>query len=221
MKIGIVGAGNIGTNLAKRFHELGHEVEIANSRGPQTLTEIAREAGAVPVDVRGLAKGKDLIVVAIPMRSVPELPSDLLNEAPAAAVVVDTTNYVLQQRDGRIEELEDGMLESRWVSRHLGRPVVKAFNNMGAEHLVSKARPQGDADRVSLPVSGDDPEAKSVVLKLIDDMGFEPADVGTLEDSWRHQPGSLVYGTDLPIGELRTALAATPRERPAKYSAAR
>ena len=221
MNIGIVGAGNIGASLARRFTELGHTVQIANSRGPETLADVAQQTGATPTPLRDVARGKDIVVVAIPMRNVPELPPALLDDAADDVVVIDSNNYVPQQRDGRIQEIEDGLLESHWVSRHLGRPVIKAFNNIGAAYLVSKARPHGDGDRVALPVSGDNAQTKALVMELIDDMGFDPVDVGMLEESWRQQPGSLVYGTDLPMAGLLEALAATPKQRPASYSASR
>ena len=130
MNIGIIGAGNIGGNLTRRFRQLGHNVFVANSRGPESLAALAAETGATPVTVEEAARRGEVVVVTIPMKNIPELPGDLFNGVPDSVVVVDTGNYYPQQRDGRIAGIEDGMVESRWVSQQLGRPVVKAFNNI-------------------------------------------------------------------------------------------
>lgn len=211
MRIGIIGAGNIGGTLTRRLTALGHDVSVANSRGPHTLTELAEETGARAVTVREAARDKDLVVVTIPEGRVPELPADLFAGAPADMVVVDTGNYY-PQRDGRIPEIEAGMPESRWVEKHLGRPVIKAFNNIRAQHLLELGRPAGDPDRIALPIAGDDPRAKEVVMRLVDELGFDPVDAGSLDESWRQQPGTPVYGTDLNAEGVRRALAeARPR----------
>ena len=141
MQIGIIGAGHIGGTLTRRFRALGYDVAVANSRGPATLADLAAETGAQPVTVAEAAKGRDLVVVTIPEKNVATLPKDLLANAPASTVVVDTGNYYPKQRDGRIDAIEDGAAESRWVADQLGRPVVKAFNNIHAEHLLSAGRP--------------------------------------------------------------------------------
>ncbi|HEX5520471.1 MAG TPA: NAD(P)-binding domain-containing protein, partial [Longimicrobiaceae bacterium] len=150
MKIGIIGAGHIGGTLTRRFTELGHDVAVANSRGPETLRDLAAETGATAVTAREAARGRDLVVVTIPEGRVPELPDDLFSGAPAEVVVVDTGNYY-PQRDGKIEAIEDGMTESRWVAEQLGRPVVKAFNNIRAQHLLENGRPAGTPGRIALP----------------------------------------------------------------------
>src|SRR5689334_7563431 len=134
MNIGIIGAGHIGGTLVRRLTALGHEVAVANSRGPETLANLARDTGARAVTVEQAAKGKDLVVVTIPEKSVPELPKGLFGDA-TETVVVDTGNYYPRQRDGRIDDIERGTPESRWVERQLGHPVVKAFNNIFARHL--------------------------------------------------------------------------------------
>src|SRR5690349_20065764 len=105
MKIGIIGAGHIGGTLTRRLAKLGHEVSVANSRGPETLTELAKETGAKAVDVREAARGKDLVIVTIPERRVPELPKDLFAGVPQSVPVIDTGNYYPQQRYGRIDEI--------------------------------------------------------------------------------------------------------------------
>jgi 8-hydroxy-5-deazaflavin:NADPH oxidoreductase len=215
MKIGIIGAGNIGGALTRRLCVLGHEVSVANSRGPETLRDLASATGASAVTVSDAARDKDVVVVTIPEKNVPDLPSDLFADARDDLVVVDTGNYYPQRRDGRIEAIEDGMAESRWVEQQLGRPVVKAFNNIYAQHLLEKGQPKGAPGRIALPVSGDDPAAKSVLLGLVDELGFDPVDAGGLDESWRQQPATPVYATDLDADGVREALAsATPDRKP-------
>jgi len=209
MKIGIIGAGNIGGALTRRLRALGYDVSVANSRGPQTLADLAAETGASAVTVEQAARDRDLVVVTIPQKSIPELPRDLFAQA-GAAIVVDTGNYY-PQRDGRIEEIEQGTPESVWVSRRLGRPVVKAFNNIRAQHLLEHGKPAGTPGRIALPVAGDDEAAKSTVLALVDELGFDPVDAGALAASWRQQPGTPVYGADLDADGVRAALAAATR----------
>ncbi|MET0528361.1 MAG: NAD(P)-binding domain-containing protein, partial [Microvirga sp.] len=130
MRIGIIGAGNIGSNLPRRLTALGHEVSVANSRGPETLASLAQETGTKAVSVPETVRDKDLIVVTSPEKNVPELPAGLFDGVGSDPVVIDTGNYYPQQRDGRIEDIENGMPESRWVERQLGRPVIKVFNNI-------------------------------------------------------------------------------------------
>jgi predicted dinucleotide-binding enzyme len=218
MKIGIIGAGNIGTALTRRFTAAGHQVFVANSRGPESLRDLAAETGATPVSARDAARSGEVVVVTIPEKNIPQLPRDLFADVPADVVVVDTGNYYPRQRDGRIEPIEAGTTESRWVSQQLGRPVVKAFNNIYAKHLQDLGKPAGAPGRIALPVAGDDPAAKAVVLRLIDEIGFDGVDAGTLDDSWRQQPGTPVYTTDLDAAGVRQALAAAKRERKPEWS---
>ena len=219
MKIGIIGAGHIGGTLARRLARLGHEVSIANSRGPETLAKLAQESGAKAVTVAEAARGKDVVIVTIPQKSIPKLPKDLFAGVPETTVVVDTGNYYPQQRDGRIDEIESGMTESRWVSRKLGRPVVKAFNNIYAQHLMDRGTVAGTAGRIALPVAGDDKRAKDVVIRLLDELGFDGVDAGPLDESWRQQPATPVYGTDRDAAGVRQALAAAKQERPEDFRA--
>jgi predicted dinucleotide-binding enzyme len=130
MKIGIIGAGQIGGTLTRRLTTLGHKVFVANSRGPATLAGLANETGAQAVTVEEAARMGEVVVVTIPEAKVRDLPKNLFDSVPHSVVVIDTGNYYPQQRDGRIEEIERGIPESRWVERQLGRPVVKAFNNI-------------------------------------------------------------------------------------------
>lgn len=215
MKIGIIGAGNIGTALVRHFTRLGHEVVVANSRGPETLAGLARETGAKPVRVDEVPRGRDLVVVTIPERNIPNLPRGLFKDGPPNLVVIDTGNYYPRNRDGKIEGVENGVTESRWVEQQLGRPVIKVFNNIYAEHLANRGKPPGTPGRIALPVAGDDPKAKEVVMKLVNDMGFDPVDAGGLDESWRQQPGTPVYAADFDASGVRQALAqASPERKP-------
>nr|WP_267897665.1 NAD(P)-binding domain-containing protein [Actinokineospora spheciospongiae] len=219
VKIGIIGAGNIGSALTRGLRGLGHEVRVANSRGPETLADLAAETGATAVAVGEAAEGAEVVVVTIPQKRVPDLPAGVLDAAAPGAVVVDTGNYYPKERDGLIAEIEDGVTESRWVSDHLGVPVVKAFNGIAAAHLQDKGLPAGNPDRIALPIAGDDPSAKAVVSDLIDALGFDPVDAGTLDESWRQQPGSPSYGKDFPVDKLKAALAEATPERTEQFKA--
>ncbi|MFI6978517.1 NADPH-dependent F420 reductase [Embleya sp. NPDC050154] len=214
MKIGIIGAGNIGGNLTRRLASLGHEVSVANSRGPETLTALAEETGATPVTVAEAARDAEIVVVTVPLKNVPDLPAGLLDEAAEGFTVIDTNNYYPRQRDGRIAAIEDeGLTESRWVEKQLGHPVIKAFNGTYAQDLLERPLPAGRPDRMALPVAGDDESAKNVVRALIDELGFDSVDAGGLDDSWRQQPDTPVYGLRAGIEAVTKALAEADPER--------
>ena len=219
MKIGIIGAGNIGGALARRFRATGHDVAIANSRGPASLQELARETGARPVTIEEVVQGVELVVVAIPMAQVASLPARLFADAPPGLIVVDTSNYYPRERDGRIAEIEGGLTESGWVQQRIGHRVVKAFNSILAQHLLENGRPAGSADRIALAVAGDDSGQKSVVARLLDDIGFDAVDAGTIAESWRQQPGTPGYLQDFGIEGVRAALRQAHPERTPQWTA--
>jgi 8-hydroxy-5-deazaflavin:NADPH oxidoreductase len=215
MRIGVIGAGNIGAALVRHFTRLGHDVVMANSRGPDTLMQLAKETGAKPVRVEEVPPGRDLVVVTIPEGKIPELPRGLFKNAPPNQIVIDTGNYYPRHRDGKIDGIENGLLESRWVEQQLGHPVIKVFNNIYAEHLANRGQPPGTPGRIALPVSGDDPKAKKAVMDLVNDIGFDPVDAGGLDESWRQQPGTPVYAADFDAAGVKRALAqATPERKP-------
>ncbi|MFE9291377.1 NADPH-dependent F420 reductase [Streptomyces olivaceus] len=217
MKIGIIGAGNIGGNLTRRLTALGHDVSVANSRGPQTLTALAEETGATPVPVEEAARGAEIVVVTVPLKRVPDLPSGVLDGAADGFAVIDTGNYY-PQRDGRIAGIEDeGRTESRWTEGHLGHPVVKAFNGTYAQDILDRHRPAGTPGRQALPVAGDDAAAKAKVRALLDELGFDTVDSGGIDDSWRQQPGTPVYGLRAGVEGVTEALAKASPERPADF----
>ena len=219
MRIGIIGAGNIGGNLTRRLAALGHEVSVANSRGPETLASLVQETGAKTVSAAEAVHDKDLVVVTIPEKNIPDLPAGLFDGISADVVVIDTGNYYPQQRDGRIDDIENGMPESRWVERQLGRPVIKAFNNIYARHLLERGQPAGTPARIARPVAGDDPKAKAIMLRLVDELGFNGVDAGGLDESWRQQPGTPVYGTDHDADGVRRALSEASPERGPEWRA--
>lgn len=217
MKIGIIGAGQIGGTLTRRLRALGHEVFVANSRGPKTLAALAAETGATAVLVRDAVRGVDLVVVTIPEKNIASLPAGLFADVDERVVVVDTGNYYPRQRDGRIEPIEAGTSESRWVEQQLDRPVIKAFNNIYARHLLERGQPKGTPGRIALPVAGDDKRAKAIVIRLVDELGFDPVDAGGLDESWRQQPGTPVYAKDFDVAGVRRALSEAKSERTAEW----
>jgi 8-hydroxy-5-deazaflavin:NADPH oxidoreductase len=219
MKIGIIGAGQIGGTLTRRLTALKHKVFVANSRGPETLTDLAAETGATAVSVGEAVRGVDLVVVTIPEKNIPHLPAGLFADTAERVVVVDTGNYYPRQRDGLIEAIEAGMPESRWVEQQLGRPVIKAFNNIYARHLLELGQPAGTPGRIALPVAGDDEAAKELVLELVDELGFDGVDAGGLDESWRQQPGTPVYAKDFGAAGVRHALSRASKDRTPEWRA--
>jgi predicted dinucleotide-binding enzyme len=201
MKIGIIGSGRIGGTLTRRLAALGHDVSVANSRGPESLTELARETGATAATAEDAVRDADLVAIAIPVKAVPDLP-DLSRK-----VVIDANNYY-PSRDGRIEAIENGATSARWTAGQTGAVVVKAFNTIESSHLLALGRPAGDPARIAVPVAADDAQAKQIVMQLVEQLGFDAIDAGGLDESWRQQPGTPVYGTDLDAARARAGLAA-------------
>ena len=219
MRIGIIGAGSMGMILARHLAKLGHQVSIANSRGPESLTALAAEIGATPTFVADVVQAGEIIILAIPTKAVAELPRGLFANVPSSVVVIDIGNYHPELRDGHIEAIDRGMLDSQWVAQQIGRPVIKAFNNIYAQSLLEKGTPRGTKGRIALPVAGDSTDAKAAVLRLVDDLGFDPVDGGDLDNSWRQQTGAPAYCQDLEVAALRRALAEADRSRIAEYRA--
>lgn len=204
MRIGVIGSGNIGGTAARLFADAGHEVVIANSRGPGSLRDEEGD-GVRAGTVEEAAEFGDVVLLAVPYRAAAELPADEL----ADTVVVDATNY-LPARDGAIAELDDGGITStELLGRHLyGSRLVKAFNTLHAATLEEESgRSAGDHSRLVLFVAADDDHAKRTVMELIDEIGFDPVDTGTLAEGGRlQQPGEAVFGAELTNPEAREAL---------------
>lgn len=192
---------------------------MANSRGPETLVDLAADTGARPVAITEIQHDAQVVILAIPEKNVPDLPTGFLDDLPAGAAVIDTGNYAPRQRDGSIEQIEHGVIESRWVEAQLGRPVIKAFNTIRPPSLAALGKPKGTPGRMALPVAGEDAAAKAVVIDLMDQLGFDGIDAGGLDDSWRQQPGTPVYCADLDLEGARKALAAAIPERPSEWRA--
>jgi hypothetical protein len=144
-----------------------------------------------------------VIIVTIPQKSVPDLPKNLFENLPEDVVVIDTGNYYPNLRDGAIPALDQSGIDSLWVQEQLGFPVVKVFNSILAESLKDLGKPKGEKNRIALSVSGDDTKAKEVVFMLVEALGFDPFDVGTIAQSWKQQPGSPIYCRDINLSALK------------------
>jgi predicted dinucleotide-binding enzyme len=221
VEIGIIGAGKIGGSLTRLLTKLGHTVRVSNSRAPETLADLAAETGATAVWAKDAAADADLVIVSIPQKNVPDLAPGIVAAAKPGAPVIETNNYYPRERDGLIDAIEDGTPESVWVGELLGVPVFKVFNGIFWKHLLENGKPAGTAGRIALPIAGDDPAGKAIVSDLVDQLGFDPVDAGPLSESWRQQPGTPVYGTDLDAEAAKRALAEAPPERPDAFRAER
>ena len=219
--VGFIGSGRIGGTVARLSVAAGHRVVLSNSRGPETLKDLADELGPLARAATGeqAAAAGEIVVVAIPLRAY----RSILAEPLAGKIVIDADNYY-PQRDGNLAELDGGSVtSSELLQRYLAAShVVKAFNNIYYRHLQSLARPAGAADRSFLPIAGDDPGAKQAVTAFLDSIGYGAVDAGSLADSWRQQPGTPVYGApygpfEQPAGTpagaatIRAALATATR----------
>ncbi|ANW67130.1 NADP oxidoreductase [Mycobacterium sp. djl-10] len=219
MRIGIIGAGLIGGTLTRRLRHLGHEVAVANSRSPETLAELAAETGATAVWAKDAAADADLVIVSIPQKNVPDLADGIVDARTSGAPVIETNNYYPQQRDGEIAAIEDGQAESAWVADQIGAPVYKVFNGIWWKHLLEGGKPPGAAGRIALPVAGEDGAGRDLVHDLVDQLGFDPVNAGSIAESWRQQPGTPVYGKDFDVAKTIAALAQASRERTPEWSA--
>lgn len=211
MKIGIIGSGNIGATLANKLSVQGHDVKLANSRGPESIAELARKVGALAVDRQEAVREVDVIILSIPFDKHTEL-AELMRDVPESVIVIDTSNYY-PFRDGDIIEIREGKPESVYASEKVQRHLIKAWNAVLAETLKEKGQDAGSPSRIAIPVAGDDSAAKSVVMELVSQSGFDAFDAGMLSESWRQQPGTPAYCTELNAAELRAALQAAHKAR--------
>jgi 8-hydroxy-5-deazaflavin:NADPH oxidoreductase len=213
MKIGIIGAGNIGATLARKLAAQGHEIKIANSKGPESLAKLSREIGATAVAKQDAVADVEVVILSIPFGNYPDL-AKIFQNVPEKTIVVDTSNYY-PFRDGSIPAADAGEPESVWVSEQIKHPIVKAWNAVLAATLSERGKQSGDTHRIAIPVAGDEPKAKSVVMKLVEETGFDPVDCGELVSSWRQQPGTPAYCTELTAEQMEAALEAADRSRAA------
>src|ERR1700755_1699831 len=210
MNFGVIGPGDIGEVIIRKVRDAGYPVKMANSRGPESLKDLATKTGAIPASLEQVVRDVDMLFIVVPQKAIPELPKGLFSKARSETIVIDVGNYY-PFRDGRIDELENGLTESVWVERQIGRPVVKALNTIPSKALMAAGRPAGSRDPVALPISGDNPKAKEIVAQLIDRIGFDSVDAGTIAESWRQQPGSPVYCTNPTKEELQLLLRKVDR----------
>jgi 8-hydroxy-5-deazaflavin:NADPH oxidoreductase len=207
MRIGIIGAGLIGKTLARKFSAGGHDVLVANSRGPETIEPDALEFGARAATASDAIEGADVVIISVPFGRIPKVANSIANDVPRGAVVIDTSNYY-PHLGGVIDAIERGQVESLWVAEQLGRPIVKAWNAVRASTLQERGVPAGTPGRIALPVAADSDAERRVGMDLVDESGFDPFDAGTLAESWRQQPGQPAYFTQAGMEEMGPALAA-------------
>lgn len=210
--IGLIGAGNIGSQVARLAISSGYDVVISNSRGPETLADLVADLGpkATAATSAEAAAAADVAVVTVPLEAYRDVPVEPL----AGKVVIDTNNYY-PGRDGQIAELDDETTtSSELLQGHLPTSkVVKGFNHIQAAELTTDGRPSGTPGRRALAIAGDDAAAKVTVVDLLDEFGFDSVDLGPLADSWRIQPDTPGYGLRQDADQLTTNLAAAQRRR--------
>ncbi|AFC28585.1 NADP oxidoreductase coenzyme F420-dependent [Paenibacillus mucilaginosus 3016] len=211
MKIGILGTGFMGRLLARKLAAAGHHVKVANSRGPDSIAADVLETGACAATAEDALSGVDVAILSMPHTGFEKI-RHLVAALPEQTVVIDISNY-FPGRDGENPELEAGKVESEWVRDYFGRPITKAWNSIGMASFETKGRSKGQPGRIAIPVAGDRTRDREVALELIDDTGFDGFDAGTLADSWRQQPSSPVYITDLTYDEMGSALESAERDR--------
>lgn len=211
LRIGIIGAGSIGSTIARRLARHGHDVVIANSRGPETIGEAALRTGAQAVTAADAVRGVEVLIVSVPMNRNADI-AEYVRSAPDGAVVIDTSNYY-PARDGSVRDFEEGVPESVWLSKLFGRPVAKAWNAITSQSFDAKASAPDEPARVAIPVAADRDEDRAIAMQLVEQTGFDAVDAGVLAESWRQQPGSPVYCTDRTRAEMPDWLAAAEKER--------
>lgn len=211
MKIGILGVGHIGKTLARTLPGAGHDVKVANSRGPQTIDPDVLANGSRAVSAAEAMTDVDVVILSIPLNRLSGV-APLIAALPSEAVVIDTSSYY-PFRDARIEGIEAGQVESLWVVEQLSRPIAKAWNAIGSASFATKGKPRGAPGRIAIPVAADRDRDREVAMALVEDTGFDAFDAGTLAESWRQQPGAPAYCTDLTREQMAAALAAAERAR--------
>lgn len=208
--IGLIGAGHIGSQVARAAVQHGHQVVLSNSRGPETLTDLVAELGdaARAGTTDDAARDGDIVVVTIPFHAYEQVPVEPL----VGKTVIDTNNYY-PQRDGHVPALDDGSDTSSGILQaHLpGSHVVKAFNHIPSADITEHARPAGAPDRRALVVAGDAADPKATVAAFLDELGFDVVDAGPLAESWRIEPGTPGYGPHRTAQQMVEDLAAARR----------
>lgn len=211
MKIGIVGTGVLGSVLAEKLSQAGHDIKVNNTKVMPDLEKIAAGLGATAATIQDVVQNVDAIIFSLPFYAYKNLPKTLLHEIPQDVVIMDTSNYS-PFRDGEITKLEY-MSESEYISKILNRPLVKVFNNILEYTLKNKGRAAGTKDRIAISIAGDNVGHKKVVAQLVDQIGFDTVDGGSLADSWRQQLGTPAFCTELNEGEIKQALLKADKEK--------
>jgi predicted dinucleotide-binding enzyme len=211
MKIGILGTGHIGSTLATKLSLAGHDVKVANSRGPQSIDTGILRNGARAVTSAEAVTDVDVVILSTPLAAIPRI-APLIAVLPEHVVVIDTSNYH-PARDGNVDALEAGMAESVWVAGQLGRSIAKAWNAITSASFAEKGAPAGAPGRIAIPVAADGDRERDVAMALVEETGLDAVYSGTLAESWRQQPGAPCYCTDLSREEMPNALASAERER--------
>jgi 8-hydroxy-5-deazaflavin:NADPH oxidoreductase len=205
MNIGVIGTGQIGEVLIRKLR-----VKLFRKNGKFTRTGSRGGNGGNTCSTRTSGSQVDILFLVLPQKSIPELPKGLLRNAKQDTIVIDVGNYY-EWRDGRIDEIEDGLTDSEWVQRQIDWPMVKVLNSVIWKSLAEAGRPAGSIDRVAFPISGDNTRSKEIVAQLLDRLGFDSVDAGTIAESWRQQPGSPVYCTNPTRSELKLWLKKVDR----------
>lgn len=211
MKIGIIGAGNIGLELARKLSMAGHAIKLANSRGPESLAGVVKGTDIKAATGEEATKDADVVILSLPFNKNPAA-AELVRHAPATAIIIDTSNYY-PARDGHIDEIDAGKPEAVWISEQIGRPLLKAWNALLSSTLKEAGLKPSEPGRIAIPIAGDDVVAKGVLATLVSETGFDSVDAGRLVESWRFQPGAPAYCTELMHSELKIALAKAVKER--------
>ncbi|WP_342422494.1 NAD(P)-binding domain-containing protein [Paenibacillus sp. FSL E2-0178] len=209
MRFGIIGAGPIGSSISRKLVKNGHDVMIADARGIERLK--GKKLTGTPVRVEEVIKNIDVLIISIPFHALPSI-RNVIDEVGEEVVVVDTSNYY-PQMSGKIEEVENGMVESVWVSNQLNRSIIKAFNNLLAYTLEHEGTPEGNSGRIATAITGNDVQQKQKIMNIANELGFDTVDSGSLNDSWRQQPGTPAYCTELTKEELTDALKKANKEK--------
>lgn len=209
MRFGIIGAGTIGSILSKKLVNTGHDVKIADARGIEHLE--GKEFAGTPVPVEDVITNIEILIISLPSKALPSI-RNIINQVGEEVIIVDTSNYY-PFRDDKIEEIENGMVESVWVSNQLGRPTIKAFNNLLAYTLENEGTPEGTIGRIAMAIAGNDVSQKQIIMDVVNQLGFDTVDGGSLSDSWRQQPGTPAYCTELTKEDLTKALKKANKEK--------
>lgn len=204
MKIGLIGTGAIGSILAEELSAAGHQVKITNTRSMSEMKKIAADLGAEAATLEEVVENVDVIIFSLPFKAYQSLPKELFHKVPKEVVFMDTSNYY-PLRDGEIDGLQN-KTESEYISEVLGRPVVKVFNNIMEYTLKNKGKAEGAQGRIAISIAGDNHEHKALAYELANSTGFDAVDGGSLAESWRQQPGTPAYCTELNSKELKQAL---------------